>query len=155
MINIKNIALFILCLIPWFLTFFIPVDKNFYNSLILPFFTPSNTIFKVLWITTYISITISIYKILTTYKVKEITKDYKKILIINYLCNQSFMIMFFLLKNTFLGFISSITTFISSLFLYEETNNLDEESTKYLNPYVLLTLFTTVLSITIYIINTK
>lgn len=58
-------------------------------------------------------------------------------------------------ENTFLGFFSSIGTFITCLFLYNETNDLDEKSTKYLDPYVLLGLFATVLSLTIYILNVK
>ena len=44
---------------------------------------------------------------------------------------------------------------MTSLFLYEETTCLDEKSTKYLNPYVLLSLFSTVLSLTIYLINSR
>ena len=65
------------------------------------------------------------------------------------------MPLFFLLKSTFLGFVSCLGTFVSCLFLYDETNNLDEKSTKFLNPYVLLSLFATILSITIYIMNAK
>lgn len=155
MINIKNIFILILCLIPWFLTAIIPIDYSFYNTIKLPFFAPPNIFFIVAWTITYISIAISIYKIITVYKWNNIPKSYKRILLINYIFNQSFTIVFFLLKNLFLGFISCLGTFVSTLYLYEEANSLDEKSTKYLNPYVLLSLFATILSITIYIINTR
>lgn len=155
MIKILKFFIYILCLIPWFLTAFIPVNTNFYDSLTLPFFNPPNLFFIIMWTITYISIAISIYKVIVTYKWKNIPMSYKRILLINYIFNQSFMLVFFGLFNAFLGFISCLGTFVSSLFLYEETNSLDEKSTKYLNPYVLLSLFATILSITIYIINTK
>lgn len=151
----KKIILYILCLIPWFLSSLIPFNSEFYNSLLLPFFTPPNIFYGIAWTITYIFIAFSIYQVITQYTWKEIPKSYKKTLLINYLFNQSFPFLFFTLENTFLGFISCIGTFISCLFLYEETAKLNEKSTKYLNPYVLLSLFATVLSVTIYIINAK
>lgn len=152
---LKKIFLFILCLIPWFFSSLIPINNKFYNSLLLPFFTPPNIFYGIAWTITYIGIAISIYQIISAYTWKNVPQSYKKTLLINYLFNQSFMLVFFALKNTFLGFISCLGTFISCLFLYEETTKLQEKSTKYLNPYVLLSLFATVLSVTIYIINAK
>lgn len=151
----KKIILYILCLIPWFLSSLVPFNPEFYNSLILPFFTPPNIFYGIAWTITYIFIAFSIYQIITGYTWKDTPKSYKRILLINYLFNQSFTFVFFALENTFLGFISCLGTFISCLFVYEETSKLNEKSTKYLNPYVLLSLFATVLSITIYIINAK
>ena len=154
MIKIKNIIIFIVCLVPWFVSSLFPFNEEFYNSLTLPFFTPPNAFYGVAWTLVYICTAISIYKIVTNYKLEDL-KRYFKILVINYLFNQSFTLVFFTLENTFLGFISCLGTFISTLFLYEETTNLDEKSTKYLNPYVLLSLFATVLSLTIYILNAR
>lgn len=151
----KKVILFILCLIPWFFASLVPFNQEFYNSLILPFFTPPKPFYIIAWTITYIGIAISIYKIIVINRWKRIAKSYKTTLLINYLFNQSFQIVFFLLENTFLGFISCLGTFISSLFLYEETTNQEESASKYLNPYVLLSLFAAVLSATIYIINAK
>ena len=153
MITIKNFFIFLICLIPWFLTSLLPVDYNFYDTIDLPFFAPPNIFYAIAWTITYICIAISIYKIVINYKWNNIPKEYKRTLLVNYLFNQSFTIVFFLLKNLFLGFVSCLVTFISTLYLYEETNELDKKSTKYLNPYVLLSLFATILSLTIYIIN--
>lgn len=154
-IIIKNILIFIICLIPWFLTYFIPFDYSFYNTIKLPFFAPPNLFYIIAWTITYIGIAITIYNIVTTYKFKDIPKSYKLILLINYIFNQSFTIVFFGFKNLFLGFISCLGSFITSLYLYEQTNNLNKKITKYLNPYILLGVFATILSLTIYVINTR
>lgn len=152
---LKKFITYILCLIPWFLSSFIPFNKEFYESLILPFFTPPNLFFSIFWTITYLLIAFSIYQVIQKVGFRNLPKSYLRVLLINYLSNQSFPVVFFLLQNTFLGFVSCIITFISCLFLYEETTNIDEKSTKYLNLYVLLSLFATVLSLTIYILNTR
>ena len=153
----KKIIFLILCIVPWFLSSLIPIDKNFYNSLTLPFFTPPPIFFSIAWTITYILIGISIYQILKIYnfKLKDVPTTYKKTLLINYLLNESFQPVFFLLRSPFLGFVSTLSTFISTLYLYEETGSINEKSTKYLNMYVLLSLFATVLSVTIYILNVR
>lgn len=154
MIILKKVFLFILCLLPWFATSLIPIDLEFYQSLKLPFFTPPPIFYTITWTITYIGISISVFNLINKYSWKSLPKTYKKTLLINYIFNQLFTIVFFYLQSTFLGFVTSLGTFVSCLFLYEETANLDEKSTKYLNAYVLLSLFATILSLTIYIINT-
>ena len=152
---LKKIFIFILCLAPWFITYLLPIDYSFYNEIKLPFFAPPNIFYIIAWTITYIGIAISIYKIVTNFKWSEIPNSYKIVLLINYISNQSYVIVFFIFKNLFLGFIACLINFISTLYLYEQTDSLDEKSTKYLNPYVLLGLFATILSVTIYIINTR
>ena len=144
---------FIIILLPWFLSSLIPIDKEFYNSLTLPFFTPPQMAYGIIWSIIYICISISIYQILNTYKIKDIPKSYKYTLLLNYIANQSFQPLFFLLKSPFLGFVSCILTFITSLFLYKETKDLKEKSAKYLIPYILFSIFATILSLSIYLLN--
>ena len=144
---------FIIILLPWFLSSLTPIDKTYYNSLTLPFFTPPQIAYGIIWTIIYIGISISIYQIINTYKIKDIPKSYKYTLLLNYIANQSFQPIFFLLKNNFLGFISCITTFITSLFLYKETKDLKEKSAKYLIPYILFSLFARILSLSIYLLN--
>ncbi len=153
MIPLKKIFLFIVCLLPWFLSSLFPMNFSFYESLNLPFFTPPNWFYGVFWTITYIGIALSISSLISDVSYKNIPRSYKKTLIINYLFNQSFTLLFFTLQSTFFGFISCIGTFVSALFLYEETSNLSEKSVKYLNPYLLLSLFATILSLTIYLMN--
>lgn len=150
---LKKVFIYILCLLPWFLSYLIPYDYSYYQTIKLPFFAPDNIFYIVAWTIVYILIAYSMYKVFISYKFKEVPNSYKIVLLINYICNQSYSLFFFGLKNPFLGFISCITTFITSLFLYQETTNIKEDSNKYLNPYIILSLFATILSLTIYIIN--
>ncbi len=151
---LKKIFIFILCLLPWFASAVIPVDYNYFKEIKLPFFAPPTAFYGIAWSIIYVCMAISISKIIYTYGFKKIPKSYKITLLINYLFNQGFTLVFFGLKSNFLGFVFCLGTFISCLFLYNETQNLKEKSTKFIDPYVLLSLFATILSLTIYIINT-
>lgn len=150
---LKKIIGFILLLLPWFLVAIFPVDYKYYESLNLPFFAPPNWFYGIAWTTVYILITITVYSIITNYKWKDIPVSYKVTLLINYLFNQSYTLVGFGIKNNFLGFVSCLGTFISCLFLVVETKELKEKSTKFLIPYVLLSLFATILSFTIFVMN--
>lgn len=150
---LKKFFIFILCLAPWFLTNLLPLDYSYYQEIKTPFFAPQSVFYIVSWSIVYFLTTITTYSIFTSYKFKDIPKSYKIILLINYLLNQSFTLVFFGLKNNFLGFISCLTTFISILFLYEETSLLLSKKAKWLIPYILLAFFATILALTIYLMN--
>ncbi len=150
----KKFVVFILCFIPWFFTNLLPLDYNYFSMIKTPFFTPPPWFYGIAWSIIYFLTAFTITSIFTSYRFKEVPKSYKIILIINYLLNQSFTIVFFGLKNNFLGFISCLATFISVLFLYEETSLLLSKKAKLLIPYILLALFATILSLSIYLINT-
>ncbi len=150
---LKKIIIFILCLAPWFVNNIIPVDYNYLNTIKPPFFTPPKLFYPIAWSIIYLLIAISIYAIIINYKFKDIPKSYKLTLLINYLFNQSFTLLFFGLKNNFLGFISCLGTLISTLFLYEETSLLDSKKKYLLIPYILLSVFAFILSLTIFLIN--
>ena len=150
---LKKILIFILCLAPWFLNNLIPVDYNYLNTIKTPFFTPPKIFYPIAWTIIYLLISITIYSIVTNYKFKEIPKSYKITLLVNYIFNQSFTLVFFGLKSNFLGFISCLGTLISTLFLYEETSLLDSKKKYLLIPYIILSLFAFILSLTIFLIN--
>ncbi len=150
---LKKFFIFILCLCPWFLNNILPINYNYIYELKLPFFTPTPLIFSISWTIIYILIAITIYNIFISYKFIEIPLSYKISLLTNYLFNQSFLIVFFILKSPFLGFISSIATFLSALFLYEETSLLESKQSKLLSPYLLLSLAAIILSLTIFLSN--
>lgn len=151
---IKKIVIYFICLLPWFLSNLIKVDYNYLSKIKTPFFTPPKYFYAISWTIIYILIAYTIYKIIISYKWKEIPKSYKITLLINYLCNESFILVFFLLKNNFLGFLSCILTLITTLFLYEETSLLYNKKKYYLIPYILLSSFATILSLSIYLLNT-
>lgn len=150
---LKKIFLFILCLVPWFISSLFPVDYNYYESLNLPFFAPPSIFYGIVWPIVYILIALNVSSLFNTYKFKDIPWTYKITLLINYIFNQSYIIVAFLLKNNFLGFVSCLGTFISGLFLYEETYQLKSEKIKLLLPYLALSLFASILSLTIYFLN--
>ena len=150
---LKKIFLFILCLFPWFLSSLLPVDYNYYESLNLPFFAPPSIFYGIVWPIVYILIALNVSSLFSTYKFKDIPWSYKLTLLINYLFNQSYIFTGFVLKNNFLGFVSCIGTFISGLFLYEETYQIKCEKIKLLLPYLALSLFASILSLTIYFLN--
>ena len=149
----KQIIIFILCLFIWFLSSFFKLDYSYYSTLNLPVFAPPKAFFPIAWTINYILLAFSMSSIFSSYKFKDIPMSYKLSLIINYIFNQSFVLVFFGLKSNFLGFVSCIGTFISSLFLYQESLQLKEKSTLVLRLYVLFNFFATILSLSIYLLN--
>lgn len=150
---LKKIILFLCCLLPWFLNNIIPLNYNYYKEIKLPFFAPPSYFYGIIWPIIYILIAISIYNIVSSLKWKEIPNNYKVILLINYIFNQSYTIIFFGLKNNFLAFISCLGTLITSIFLKEETALMNNKISKILIPYILLSIFATILSLSIYLYN--
>ena len=150
---IKKLFTYLVCLIPWFFTSLLKIDYNYLKEIKTPFFTPPNYFYAISWSIIYLLTAYTIYKIVTSYKLKEIPKSYKITLLINYLLNQSFTIVFFLLKNNFLGFFSCVGTLLSTLFLYEETSLLQSKKKYFLIPYIALSIFATILSLTIFLLN--
>ena len=150
---LKKIILFLCCLLPWFLNNIIPLNYNYYKEIKLPFFAPPSYFYGIIWPIIYILIAISIYNIVSSLKWKEIPNNYKIILLINYIFNQSYTIIFFGLKNNFLAFISCLGTLITSIFLKEETSLMNNKISIILVPYILLSIFATILSLSIYLYN--
>ena len=150
---IKKVFTFLLCLLPWFLSSIIPLNYKYYDTINKPFFAPPKVFYPIAWTIMYILIAITIYTIIKNNKFKEINKSYKITLLINYIFNQSYTLLFFGLNNPFLGFVSCLGTLLSSLFLYEETSLLNNKISKLLYPYIILLIFATILSLSIYLLN--
>ncbi len=150
---IKKLIIYTICLLPWFLTNLLPLDYSYYKEIQKPFFAPPNYFYAIAWTIIYVLLAYTIYTIVTSYKQKEIPNSYKITLLINYIFNQGFSICFFGLKSNFLGFITCLGTLITTLFLYEETSLLQNKKKNFLVPYILLSIFATILSLSIYILN--
>ena len=145
----KKIIKYLLILLPWFISSIIfKVDTTYYKNLNLPFFAPPPIIFPIVWTILYILLAISIYMV-----INNSTTNYKIYLFINYLSNQLYTLCFFVIKNNFLAFTDCLIVFISSLYLYIETKNIDNKSSKYLIPYLIWNGFATILSLAIFIMN--
>ncbi len=150
---LKRLFTFILILLPWFVTYLVPLNYDYYDQINLPWFAPPNLFYIIAWTIVYIFIAISVACLLNSYKLKDISLNYKLSLLINYVFNQSYVLVFFGLRSNFLGFVSCVGTFVSLVFLANETYNLKPKCVKYLIPYGLLSIFAVILSFTIYIIN--
>ena len=146
---IKKIVKYLICLLPWLITTILPLKYDYYKEIIKPSFAPPPIFYGIAWTIIYILIAFTIYSVINSYKIKGIPNSYKKILIINYLFNQSFTIVFFGLNNNFLGFSSCLGTLISTLFLYLETEILIGKKKYILIPYILLGIFACILSLSI------
>lgn len=147
-----NIIKFIIIFFTWFLSSLFINDSSIYQELTLPFFAPSGFIFGIVWPILYFLITLSIVMIIKENKLKDI-KAYLLALGINYVLNQLFTIVFFGLNNLFLGFVVCLGVFVSSVCLFNETSKLNMKSARILIPYIIWTLFATILSLSIYIMN--
>ena len=144
----KKIINYILYLLPWFLSTLLVRAYSYYKELNQPFFAPPTWIFPVVWTILYILLAYSIYKVFN-----KRNKNYLKTLIINYIANQLYTILFFLLKNNFLSFIDTLIVLISSLYLYYETKEINNKSSKFIVPYIIWNIFATILSLTIFLMN--
>ncbi len=152
-INFKNVLLFIALLIPWLLSgILFPYNNSFYLMLELPSLVLPGNIIGIVWLILYALITISLYKVVKTTNIFK-NSDYLYVLITNYLANQLFSFAFFYLMSPFLGFIMTTITFLSSIFLYVETRNVNKKASYFLIPYMVFSTYALIVSLSVYIMN--
>ena len=112
----KKILIFLIILSFWFLSgIFFPIDSGFYQSLVLPIYTPSKYLFGCIWPLLYILISFSIYKIINN---DNLNSDYIFILFLNYLFNQLYSMFFFYFNSLFLSLICIIVCLVTSIILF-------------------------------------
>lgn len=150
---IKDIILFIIILLLWLLSGIIfSVNTEYYNLLKLPSFALSGKYISIIWFIIYILNTLSI--IIVSKKINIFkNNDYLYILITNYISNQLFMYFFFYLMSPFLGFSITTIIFLSSIFLWIETNKISKKSSYLLLPYIIYNLYAFILMSTVYFMN--
>lgn len=149
----KNVFLYLILLIPWFLSGFL--FRNcipYFDTLNLPFFALPKPLYGIVWTILYILIAFSAYNVIKNNNLKDL-KKYFIILVINYIFNQLYLFTFFCLESPFLGMINALAILITSLLLYIETKAADESANKYLKPYVIFNVYASILSIFIYFLN--
>ncbi len=153
MSKIKNVLLFALILFLWLLGGFIfPFNAEFYELLKLPSFILPGNIISYIWIILYILISFSIFKVIKTTNIFK-NSDYLYVLITNYLANQLFSYTFWYLMSPFLAFIMTSIVFVSSIFLYIETKNINKKASYALIPYVIFNIYALISSLAVYIMN--
>lgn len=149
----KKVLRFLIILLPWFIGgILFRSDSVYYKNLNKPFFAPPGFLFGIIWPILYILIAISIYKVFQSNNFSD-THEYNKSLLINYFSNQVFSFLFFTIKSPFLALIDTLIVLISSLFMYYETKELNNNSSKYLIPYIVWNIFASILIIFVFFMN--
>lgn len=151
--KLKMILRFLLILLPWLISGIIfPYNKDFYETLKIPSFALPGVVIGITWLILYILISISIYIISEKINILK-NKDYLYVLITNYLANQLFSFAFFYLMSPFLAFVMTSITFISSIFLFIETRNINKKASYFLIPYTVFSAYALIVSLSVYIMN--
>ena len=148
---LKSILKFIIILIPWFFTSLICNNYSYFDTINVPSFTIPKSLFGIAWTVLYILISISIYMVLNNKYID--LKEYKKTVLTNYIFNQLYVVLFFCLRSNFFAFVDTVAIFITSLFLYYETKYIDKKASLFLIPYVIFSLYATILSVSVYFLN--
>ena len=68
---IKKILLYVLCLLPWFITSILPLNYNYYKEIIKPSLAPPPIFYGIACTIIYILVTYTIYSVLNNYKYSE------------------------------------------------------------------------------------
>ena len=149
----KTLFRFLVAFFPWFLSgLLFSSNFSFYDKIHLPVFALPKSLFFPIWTILYFFIAISITILLNKNYIRY-EKEYKKSLFYNYLFNQFFLFFFFTLENIFFAFIDTVLIFITSLFLYYETKELNKKASYFLIPYVFFSIYATLLTLVIYFMN--
>ncbi len=149
----KKIIYFISILLLWLLSSLIfKYDPVYYELLNTPSFIINPTLNSLIWIVIYFLITTSILVVKSKRNIIG-NNDYFFILIINYLANMVFPLMFFNLKSPFLGFIINIIILISTFYLLIESKKIDKRSFYILIPYFIYTIYLFIISLCIWLMN--
>lgn len=149
----KKVLIFIFVFSLWILgSLLFKYDIVYYQMLNLPNYIINPILNNIIWIIIYFLITLSIMKVSKHYKIIG-NNDYFFILIINYLANMVFPLMFYNLKSPFLGFIINTIILISSIYLLIETRKINKKAKIMLIPYVIYATYSFIVSFIIWIMN--
>lgn len=149
----KKIFYFIFILLLWLLgSLLFKYDPVYYELLKTPPYVINPTLNSIIWIILYFTIAASIIVVKSKRNIIG-NNDYFFILIINYLANMIFPLMFYNLKSPFLGFIMNTIVLISTFYLLLESKKIDKRSFYVLIPYFIYTIYLFIISLSIWIMN--
>lgn len=149
----KKIFYFIFILLLWLLgSLLFKYDPVYYELLKTPPYVIKPTLNSIIWIILYFTIAASIIMVKSKRNIIG-NNDYFFILIINYLANMIFPLMFYNLKSPFLGFIMNTIVLISTFYLLLESKKIDKRSFYVLIPYFIYTIYLFIISLSIWIMN--
>lgn len=147
----KKLLFFTLILLLYYLPGIIwMTDKKYYLSLNLPPYAPSPLIFGLTWGVLYL-----IFAVFITYIVSnnKMNKEIKSSFIINYIVSFFFNFVFFKMNNLFLTFAITILSCASGILIFISLLKENRVYASVVTPYVLWTIFASILMTNIYLIN--
>ncbi|MCM1131385.1 MAG: tryptophan-rich sensory protein [Roseburia sp.] len=137
------------------LLYFIPsllfkVDPAYYTSLMLPSYAPPALLFGIAWPILYV-----IFSLYIAIKLgnQDLPKEMIVYFMINYIISFFFNKVFFVDHNLFLTFAVTFCCFLTGLFLFITSFKKNKKEFLVFLPYLLWTLFATILMAHIYLIN--
>lgn len=149
----KKTFYFVFILLLWLLgSLLFKYDPVYYELLKTPAYVINPTLNSIIWIILYFTITASIIIVKNKRNIIG-NNDYFFILIINYLANMIFPLMFYNLKSPFLGFIMNTIVLVSTFYLLLESKKIDKRSFYVLIPYFMYTIYLFIISLSIWIMN--
>lgn len=149
----KKTFYFVFILLLWLLgSLLFKYDPVYYELLKTPAYVINPTLNSIIWIILYFTITASIIIVKNKRNIIG-NNDYFFILIINYLANMIFPLMFYNLKSPFLGFIMNTIVLVSTFYLLLESKKIDKRSFYVLIPYFIYTIYLFIISLSIWIMN--
>lgn len=125
-------------------------DQAYYNSLNKPFFAPPAFLFAVAWPILY-----ALFSLYLALKIKDKTLSMEMIFyfVANYIISFFFNKVFFVDKNLFLAFVVTFTSFITGTFIFISTFKFNKKDFLFILPYLLWTLYASILMANIYLTN--
>lgn len=149
----KKTFYFVFILLLWLLgSLLFKYDPVYYELLKTPAYVINPTLNSIIWIILYFTIAASIIMVKNKRNIIG-NNDYFFILIINYLANMIFPLMFYNLKSPFLGFIMNTIVLVSTFYLLLESKKIDKRSFYVLIPYFMYTIYLFIISLSIWIMN--
>ena len=133
--------------------FFFKIDREWYNALAKPDWTPPGAVIGIVWLILFGMISVSVALMYVNYGFSEESRVFFTFLIFNYLFNQAFSYFQFDQKNLFVATIDCAAVALTSLILILTALKFYKPSAYLLIPYFLWTAFATYLSYVIYKMN--
>lgn len=131
--------------------FLFPIDREWYDALHKPDWTPSGSVI-VIWAVLFAFISLSAALIYAKFSCKE-SKAFWVMFLINYIVNQGFSFFQFTQKNLLAASIDCLLVAVTTLSLLIIARKYSKASAWLLVPYLLWSAFATYLSFTIYTMN--
>lgn len=133
--------------------FLFPVDREWYDVLHKPEWTPSGSFIGIVWSILFALISLSVAIVYAKKRFSKETRLFFLTLLINYIFNQAFSFFQFEMKNLLWATIDCALVALTTLFLIMSAKKISLAASYLLIPYLLWSCFATYLSYTIYSLN--